>query len=144
MMIAATNWKKNYTNYFSYHILVNYLGDYIPKYTVLENPDGDGWVIGIFFSFIGEYAPLEEDDEPRLVFNTEYQAKQYVDTLLSLSESQLEIEIAGCFQHKCGHQEIVQGPLIANDEPFTLNMFRKRASISECNFCLALINKTEV
>ncbi|WP_066415244.1 hypothetical protein [Sutcliffiella cohnii] len=76
-----TNWKKSdLGNYYSYHILVTFLGDQEPKYHVLKNPSGDGWVIGVFYSFIGgEYVPLEEDDEERLVFQIAEEAMNYVD-----------------------------------------------------------------
>lgn len=80
--MEKTEWRKEYTNYFSYHILIRYLGEQLPKYTILENPDGQGWVIGIFFSFIGEYAPLEEEGEERLIFQTAEEAQRYVDTHL--------------------------------------------------------------
>lgn len=79
-----TNWKQNEQgSYFSHHITVTYLGDEEPKYHVLENPDGEGWVIGVFYTFIGgEYVPLEEDGEERLIFSTAEEAKQYVDVEL--------------------------------------------------------------
>lgn len=49
-----THWTRSEQGgYFSYHILVTYLGNKEPKYHVLKNPDGDGWVIGVFYSFIG-------------------------------------------------------------------------------------------
>lgn len=77
------DWQKNENDiYYSNHILTTYLGDQLPKYNVLENPDGEGWVIGIFFGFIGEYAPLEEENEERLIFNTANEAMQYIDIYL--------------------------------------------------------------
>lgn len=74
-----TNWVKSEIGYLSNHILVSYLGDDEPRYHVLENPDGDGWVIGVFYTFIGEYAPLEEEGEERLIFQTHEEAKEYVE-----------------------------------------------------------------
>lgn len=69
--------------YFSYHITVTYYGDKLPKYHVLENPDGEGWVIGVFYGFIGgEYVPLDEDGEERLVFPTAEDAMNYADMVL--------------------------------------------------------------
>ncbi|PKR83018.1 hypothetical protein [Heyndrickxia camelliae] len=74
-----TNWKQTeHESYFSYHIIVSYFGDLEPKYHVLKNADGEGWVIGVFYSFIGEYVPLEEG-ENQLVFPTSKEAMNYVD-----------------------------------------------------------------
>jgi hypothetical protein len=79
-----TNWiKGDFDNYFSNHITVKYLGDNIPKYHVLENPEGNGYVIGQFYPFVGEYVPLEEDGEERLVFETAEAAKNHVDNNLN-------------------------------------------------------------
>lgn len=77
------NWKQgDLDSYFSHHITETYLGDEEPKYHVLPNPDGEGWVIGQFYPFVGEYVPLEEEDEERLVFQTAEKAMQYVDAEL--------------------------------------------------------------
>lgn len=84
-----TNWKQiEQESYFSYHIIVNFLGNSEPKYHVLKNPDGDGWVIGVFYSFVGgEYVPLEEDGEERLVFPTSEEAMNYVDLELETTKN---------------------------------------------------------
>lgn len=76
-----TNWKQNQQGgYLSYHINVTYLGNEEPKYHVLKNPDGDGWVIGVFNHFIGgEYVPLEETGEELMIFPTAEEAKNYID-----------------------------------------------------------------
>ncbi|MEK3993081.1 hypothetical protein [Robertmurraya sp. FSL R5-0851] len=76
-----THWTRSEQGgYFSYHILITYLGNKEPKYHVLKNPDGDGWVIGVFYSFIGgEYVPLEEDGEEPLIFSTATDGMNYVD-----------------------------------------------------------------
>lgn len=76
----STNWKQNeFGTYYSYHIFVIHYGEQEPKYHVLENPDGDGWVIGVFYPFYSEYVPLEENGEERLVFPTAKAAFEYVD-----------------------------------------------------------------
>lgn len=63
-----------------YHLTIVYLGDKVPKYHLLANPDGDCWVIGVFYPFIGgEYVPLEEDGEERLVFSTAEEEMNHVD-----------------------------------------------------------------
>jgi hypothetical protein len=81
--MKKTNWNLSETgSYFSYHITVTYLGEQVFKYHVLENPDDYGWVIGVFYSFIGEYVPLEEDGEERLIFLSSEEAKNYVDMVL--------------------------------------------------------------
>ena len=81
-----SNWKHGEyekESYFSSHILITYLGDEYPKYHVLRNPDGDGWVIGVFYPFIGgEYVPLEEEGEERLIFQTCEYAMSHVDIVL--------------------------------------------------------------
>lgn len=78
--MGNTNWKKgDLGSYFSHHITERYLGDEEPKYHVLENPDGEGWVIGQFYGFVGEYVPLEEEGEERLTFSTAEEAMKYVD-----------------------------------------------------------------
>ncbi|MCM3444012.1 hypothetical protein ACUIJN_25980 [Metabacillus halosaccharovorans] len=78
------NWiEDDFNNYFSHHILTAHRGEKIPTYHVLQNPDGDGWVIGIYFPFIREYAPLEEEDEERLTFESSEEAKKYVDDVLN-------------------------------------------------------------
>lgn len=77
------NWKQSETgSYFSEHITEMYLGDKHPKYHVLNNPDDAGWVIGQFYTFTGEYVPLEEEGEERLVFTTSDEAKTYIETVL--------------------------------------------------------------
>ncbi len=83
-----TNWTEGvHGTYFSYHILITYLGEQEPLYHVLDNPDGDGWVIGVFYSFIGgEYVPLEEVGEERLVFQTAEEAMNYVDIVLERTQ----------------------------------------------------------
>lgn len=75
------DWREEDVNrFFSYHKTITYYGDEIPKYLVLENPDGDGWIIGMFYPFIGgEYVPLEEAGDVRLIFSTLKSAKNYVD-----------------------------------------------------------------
>lgn len=79
-----TNWNQNQQGgYLSYHINVTYLGNVEPKYHVLKNPDGDGWVIVVFNSFIGgEYVPLEEAGEELMIFPTAAEAKNYIDVKL--------------------------------------------------------------
>lgn len=81
-------WSKgDLDSYFSHHITTMYLGDIVPTYHVLENPDGDGWVIGMFYGFVGEYVPLEEEGEERLVFPSAEDAMNHVDTKLNKTES---------------------------------------------------------
>ncbi|GAB6440077.1 hypothetical protein CON36_32965 [Bacillus cereus] len=79
--MGNANWKQNQQGgYLSYHINVTYLGNEEPKYHVLKNPDGDGWVIGVFNSLIGgEYVPLEETGEELMIFPTVEEAKNYID-----------------------------------------------------------------
>ena len=78
-----TKWNESDTgSYFSNHITVKYLGDEEPKYHVLLNPEDGGWVIGVFYTFIGEYVPLEEEGEKRLVFSCSEEAQHYVDFVL--------------------------------------------------------------
>lgn len=79
--VEDADWKEGDNgSYFSHHIMISYCGDDEPKYHVLKNPDGEGWVIGVFYTFIGgEYVPLEEDGEERLVFDTAEAAMNYVD-----------------------------------------------------------------
>ncbi|MFD5853184.1 hypothetical protein ACFWGC_23820 [Cytobacillus pseudoceanisediminis] len=79
--MEKTNWHQSETgSYFSYHITVTYSGEKEPKYHVLEMPDG--WVIGVFYGFVGEYVPLEEEHEERLFFSTSEEAKDYIDKVL--------------------------------------------------------------
>lgn len=81
--VLDATWMQSDDSYFSYHLTIVYLGDKVPKYHVLQNPDGDGWVIGVFYPLIGgEYIPLEEDGEERLVFSTAEEAMNHVDGLL--------------------------------------------------------------
>lgn len=55
-----------------------------PKYHVLKNPDGEGWVIGEYYTFTREYVPLEEgEEENRLIFQSEVDAMNYVDFKLA-------------------------------------------------------------
>jgi hypothetical protein len=82
--MMKTSWKYDIVSYFSHHILISHLGEQEPKYHVLKNPDGDGWVIGVFYTFTGEYVPLEEADEERLVFQTAEAAMKYVDVELEI------------------------------------------------------------
>lgn len=75
-------WIKNeFDNYFSDHINVIHLGKHVPKYHVLKDPDNEsGWVIGVFYSFIGgEYVPLEEIDEEKLIFSSPQEAFYYIE-----------------------------------------------------------------
>jgi hypothetical protein len=73
------NWEQGVNeSYFSNHILIAHNNE--PKYHVLKNPDGEGWVIGEFYTFIKEYVPLEEgEEEKRLIFQSEIDAMDYVD-----------------------------------------------------------------
>ncbi|EAR66202.1 hypothetical protein B14911_10722 [Bacillus sp. NRRL B-14911] len=80
--MESSVWIEELRIYYSHHILIRYLGEKLPKYLVLENPDGYGWVIGVFFPFVGEYAPLEEEGEDRLAFHTAKEARTYVDNNL--------------------------------------------------------------
>ncbi|KLA07061.1 hypothetical protein B4086_5537 [Bacillus cereus] len=73
-------WKKDqFGCYESQHILVTYLGEDVPKYRVLGNPDGEGWVLASYDTFAGEYTTYNEE----LVFNSPEEAKEYVDTKLN-------------------------------------------------------------
>lgn len=80
------NWKESVSeSFFSHHILIPQLDE--PKYHVLRNPDGDGWVIGEFYTFTGEYVPLEEGvEEEKLTFPTQVEAMNYVDIKLEKEE----------------------------------------------------------
>lgn len=75
------NWIESNGSHFSYHISVKYLGEDEPKYHVLQNPKGEGWIIGVFYGFTGEYVPLEEEGEERLIFNSASEAKKYCEGL---------------------------------------------------------------
>jgi hypothetical protein len=73
------DWEKGVNeSYFSNHVMIPHYNE--PKYHVLKNPDGEGWVIGEFYTFIKEYVPLEEgEEEKRLIFQSEIDAMDYVD-----------------------------------------------------------------
>lgn len=80
--MSHTNWVQNERGgYFSNHITVSYLGEEKPKYHVVQNPDGDGWVLAVFYGFIGEYVPVEKDGEEINAFETSEEAKKYVDMI---------------------------------------------------------------
>lgn len=70
-------------SYVSYHLLTTYLGEKVPIYHIILDPDNKGWIIGMFYGFTGgEYVPLEEDGEEQLVFSIASEAMNYVDSVL--------------------------------------------------------------
>lgn len=78
--MQKTNWKKGlHDSYFSHHILVAYLGEKVPVYHILKNEVGDGWVLGSYNTFSGEYTAVEDVN-----FDTLVEAKNYVDVGLRL------------------------------------------------------------
>lgn len=82
-------------SYFSRHITEGYLGDDVPKYHVLQNPDGAGWVIGQFYGFVGEYVPLEEEGEERQTFSTAEEAMNYVESTLEKEQKLFLYQVEG-------------------------------------------------
>lgn len=67
----------NTVEHVSRHIYVMYLGDEVPEYKVIRNPEGEGWVLARFDDFIGEYTAFNDD----FVFESEVAAMSYVDGL---------------------------------------------------------------
>ncbi|WP_460271455.1 hypothetical protein [Bacillus sp. NEAU-Y102] len=68
----------NTVEHVSRHIYVMYLGDEVPEYKVIRNPEGEGWVLAKFDDFIGEYTAFNDD----FVFESEVAAMSYVDGLV--------------------------------------------------------------
>lgn len=66
--------------YLSLHVLTKHSGDWYPKFCVISNPDGPGWLIGQYFPFVGEYVPIEQDENINtLVFATAGIAMRLID-----------------------------------------------------------------
>lgn len=70
----------DFGSFLSLHVLTKHYGDWYPKFSVLSNPDGPGWVVGQYYSFVGEYVPIEQDENINtLVFATAGIAMRLID-----------------------------------------------------------------
>lgn len=131
ILMTYPNWKQSVNeSYFSYHIIIAHHNE--PKYHVLKNPDGEGWVIGEYYTFTREYVPLEEgEEEKRLTFPTEIVAMNYVDQVLvdkhtDSADNERELLLRR-------NQDFVQIPM-PNLSKMTIDQLRLRADIMEQTF----------
>lgn len=84
-------WKESETgSFYSEHRLVPYLGSLEPQYHIVE--DSGKWMIGQFYGYTGEYAPLEDEN---LSFISSEEAKNYVDNIILKGSNKVSCRCCG-------------------------------------------------